>query len=58
MREDITLLKMDLLSPSLERLAVVGNGWAKESGRMDRRDSTKMFMSGFPWRDVDAGNEL
>lgn len=47
-KEDITLLKMGLLSQPLEWLAVVRNDWAKEGRRIYRRDSTKMFASGFP----------
>lgn len=47
-KEDITLLKMGLLSQPLEWLAVVRNDWAKEGRRIYRCDSTKMFASGFP----------
>lgn len=45
LRKDITLLQMGLLSPSLEWLTAVRNGWAKERARIDWHDSIKMFVS-------------
>jgi len=46
-KEDITPLKMCLLSP-LEWLAIVRNGWRNEGRRIDRQDSPKIFVPGFP----------
>lgn len=58
-RKDITPMKMGSLSPSLEWLTVVRNGWAKEGGKIDWLDSTKMLVSGFlQWRDMVVGNDL